>query len=84
MLKDYQLLDDYFQNYNTDFLMPFVMKEYDFFNLKLINPSLRFAIDFKNVFVGIYALKQQRFNEYTELLKQSEVLLETIKSRSNV
>jgi hypothetical protein len=78
-LEDYQLIEDYLQDFNFDFLMPLVMKNYDFFAKKMTNPKLRSSVHFKNIFGGYYALKQQRYEKYKELFNESKKLLEMIK-----
>ncbi len=83
-LKDYQLIEDYLRDYNSDFFMPMVMKNYDFFSQKLVDPKFKASVEFKNIFGGYYALKQQRYAKYKELLKESEELLKTIKNENHV
>lgn len=81
MIVDYYLalggvgfIDDYFHNYFSDFVMPFVLNEYSVLTEEFNDEDVVNSIKFSNVVAGYYSLVQQRIEAYNSLLKDSYLL----------
>ena len=70
-LKGFELLDDYFQNHNSNNFMPFLMHNYDIFKQEFVNKNGGKLPEFKNLFAAYFSLTQQRLEGYQRLLKES-------------
>jgi len=67
-------IDDYFRNYFSDFVMPFVLTEYSVLTNEFKNKEVINSVRFSNVVAGYYSLIQQRSEAYKSLLKDSYLL----------
>lgn len=81
MLVDYQIgingvhfIDNYFYQYFSDFVMPFMFREYTVLKNEFQDPQIITSIEFSNVFAGYYSMVQQRKVAYEGLLVKSKAL----------
>jgi hypothetical protein len=73
-LDDSGLLEDYFHDYSTRNFIPFMMKNYSMYTRKLIKADAYRSPEFENLFGSYYSFKQQRLDNYLELLEHSNQL----------
>lgn len=71
---EYELLDKYFLEHNSQNYIPFILNNVDLFNQKLIDPAGHKNILFKNIFAVHFSLTQQRIEAFKELLVENEAL----------
>lgn len=73
-LKSVRFVDDYFYQYFNDFVMPYVLSEFNVLTGHFKEEASFGTVEFSNVFVGYYSMVQQRSAVYKDLLSQSEEL----------
>ncbi len=73
-LKGVRFVDDYFYQYFNDFVMPYVLSEFNVLTGHFKEEASFETVEFSNVFVGYYSMVQQRSAVYKDLLSQSEEL----------
>jgi len=73
-LRDFTLLENYYHNYYETIFMPYIMKHFDILTGKFGASINHQSIEFKNIFVGNYSLRQQRIAGYKDLLGLSKDL----------
>ena len=82
-LEDFQLLEDYFHDYFSEILMPFLMINYDLFSQKLTVLDTHKSILFKNIFGTQFSLTQQRYEGYKRLLDESIKMEKLLSNKMN-
>ena len=82
-LENFQLLENYFHDYFSETLMPFLMINYDLFSQKLIVSNTHKSILFKNIFGTHFSLTQQRWEGYKGLLDESMKMEKLLNNRMN-
>jgi hypothetical protein len=70
-IKGARFVDDYFYRYFNDFVMPFIISNFDVLSAQFVDDTSYKTIEFSNAFVGYYAMVQQRNNAYKDLLIKS-------------
>ena len=70
-LDDSGILEDYFHDYSKRNFIPFMMVNYSMYTRKLIKADAYRSPEFENLFGSYYSFKQQRLDNYRELLEQS-------------
>ena len=73
-LKGVRFVDDYFYQYFNDFVMPYVLSEFNVLTGHFKEEASFETVEFSNVFVGYYSMVQQRSAVYKDLLSQSKEL----------
>lgn len=66
-----KFIDDYFYQYFSDFVMPFVFSNFSVLKGILDNPAVIKKSKFANVIAGYYSMVQQRKSAYEGLLNKS-------------
>ena len=79
-LNDVRFVDDYFYQFFNDFVMPFVLANFDVLTASFKDESSYRTLEFSNVFVGYYAMVQQRRKAYSDLLDKSRSFKELLLS----
>ncbi len=67
-IKGVGFLNDFFDTYFSDFVMPFIFSEFNVLNLEFDDPEVINTIRFTNVVAGYYSMVQQRIAAYKGLL----------------
>lgn len=76
-------LEGFFLNYYNDFIVPFLMTEYDMLSRDFRAESVIHSIEFSNVVTGYFSMIQQRQAAYADLYDESEELLKQINRQQN-
>ena len=76
-------IDDYFQKYFSDIVMPFVLTEFSVLTEKFNNQETIRSVQFSNVVAGYYSMVQQRMEAYNALLKDSYLLRDKLEKIIN-
>ena len=79
-LEDFEILEEYYQNFIQQTFMPFIMNKYDLFKNQFISGKLHQSVEFRNIYVGHYSMKQQRMAGYKKLKKLTEELMVKLKT----
>ena len=66
-----RFVEESFYSYFSSFVMPFLMKNYDFLGDRFTEKKSITSPQFSNIFTGYYSLVVQRRETYRELLKKS-------------
>jgi hypothetical protein len=82
-LREFEFLEEYFQEYFSNHLMPFLMAKVDVFKQKIIPVEAYKSVEFTNVYAGFYSLVQQRLAGCQELLKESQNMKNELISASS-
>jgi len=69
-----EFIDEYFNKYFSDFVMPFILSEYSVLTGEFNNKSVVNSVRFSNVVAGYYSMVQQRVAAYESLLNDSYLL----------
>jgi hypothetical protein len=69
-----EFIDDYFNKYFSDFVMPFILSEYSVLTEEFKDKNVINSIRFSNVVAGYYSMVQQRVTAYQALLNDSYLL----------
>jgi hypothetical protein len=69
-----EFIDEYFNKYFSDFVMPFILSEYSVLTGEFNNKSIVNSVRFSNVVAGYYSMVQQRVAAYESLLNDSYLL----------
>lgn len=69
-----EFIDDYFNKYFSDFVMPFILSEYSVLTEEFKDKNVINSIRFSNVVAGYYSMVQQRVTAYKALLNDSYLL----------
>jgi len=69
-----EFIDDYFNKYFSDFVMPFILSEYSVLTEEFNDKNVINSIRFSNVVAGYYSMVQQRVTAYQALLNDSYLL----------
>ncbi len=73
-LNGVRFVDDYFYKYFNDFVMPFVISNFNVLSGHFEDKNAFKNLEFSNAFVGYYAMVQQRQSAYKALLVKSRDL----------
>jgi len=76
-----EFIDDYFNKYFSDFVMPFILSEYSVLTEEFNNINVINSVRFSNVVAGYYAMVQQRIAVYKSLLHDSYLLRDELDNR---
>jgi len=80
--KGARFVDDYFYKYFNDFVMPFIISNFNVLSAEFVEDTSYKTIEFSNAFVGYFAMVQQRNSAYKDLLvKSREFKAELIESK---
>jgi len=71
-------VDDYFYNYFNQFVMTFIVKEFDILRNEFRNKEIINSLDFSNIIAGYYSVVQQQKEAYENLLEESYSLKELL------
>ena len=82
-LEDFELLEQYFKDFNTQNFMPYMLEHFNLFDKKFTDKGEASMTRFKNIFGSYYSLKQQRLEGYRRLLNESEEVKEIISGSIN-
>lgn len=70
-IKEARFVDDYFYRYFNDFVMPFIISNFNVLSAQFADDSSFKTIEFSNAFVGYFSMVQQRNSTYKNLLVKS-------------
>lgn len=70
-IKEARFVDDYFYKYFNDFVMPFIFSNFNVLTAQFNDGTIYKTVEFSNVFVGYFAMVQQRNSVYKNLLVKS-------------
>lgn len=76
-----EFIDDYFNKYFNDFVMPFILSEYSVLTEEFSNERVIHSTEFANVVAGYYSLVQQRLDAYEKLLLDCYVLRDKLSKK---
>jgi len=76
-----EFIDDYFNKYFSDFVMPFILSEYSVLTEEFSNERVIHSTEFANVVAGYYSLVQQRLDAYEKLLADCYVLRDKLSKK---
>jgi len=77
-LKEVRFVDDYFYKYFNDFVMPFVISNFNVLSGHFEDENAYKNLEFTNAFVGYFSMVQQRQIVYKDLLVKSKYLSESL------
>ena len=77
-LKEVRFVDDYFYKYFNDFVMPFVISNFNVLSGHFEDENAYKNLEFTNAFVGYFSMVQQRQMVYKDLLVKSKYLSESL------
>jgi len=77
-IKGIRFIDDYFYKYFNDFVMPFVISNFNVLTGHFENDNSYKSLEFSNAFVGYFSMVQQRQSAYKDLLVKSKDLKESL------
>ena len=78
-----EFIDEYFNKYFSDFVMPFILSEYSVLTGEFNNKSVVNSVRFSNVVAGYYSMVQQRVAAYESLLDDSYLLRDELQKMVN-
>ncbi|MGL1888612.1 MAG: hypothetical protein OCD76_19020 [Reichenbachiella sp.] len=78
-LEDAKFLYQFFQEYFNNFVLPFVLEEFDLINNEPRSPEIIHSHKFSNMFIGYFAMVQQRRVMNDSLLVTNEGLIGYLK-----
>lgn len=76
-----KFIDDYFNKYFTEFVMPFILSEYSVLTEEFNNKKVIHSTEFANVVAGYFSLIQQRLEAYEKLLVDCILLRDELSKR---
>ncbi len=76
-------LEGFFLNYYNEFILPFLMTEYDMLSRELKDETTINTIEFSNVVTGYFSMVQQKEDAYSNLYQEGDELLKQIQNVSN-
>ena len=74
-----EFIDNYFYQYFSDFVMPFIFSNFSVLNGTLDKPGIIKTNQFANVIAGYFSMVQQRKSAYEGLLEKSYSLRDELK-----
>lgn len=77
-IKGVRFVDDYFYKYFNDFVMPFVVSNFNVLSGHFEDENAYKNLEFTNAFVGYFSMVQQRQTVYKDLLVKSKDLNESL------
>lgn len=77
-LNDFEVLEDYYNDYNQNHLLPFMTDEFDLFQYKFITRDLYKEHAFTNAFGTIVSYRQQRITGYRNLLESTNGMIQEL------
>lgn len=76
-------IDDYTGQFFSDFVLPFLFREFNLLTGELTNPGIIKTTEFANLFAGYLSMVQERRRIYSGVLERSYSLLELLPSEKH-
>ncbi len=78
-IKGIEFFDDTFYKYLTDFVLPFLLSEFNVLGGEFRGPEIIHSTRFSNIIAGYYSLIQQKISIYQKVLTESYLLRDELK-----